>query len=953
MSHQLGADYSIVQKLRQEITDEATDSMANDILQQNQRFKTIYEKEDDYHKKRLTTIDNKDFVMKRPLPTHSSDTQTILPKKKRISRWDLQTYEVPEQSSEMQKELEESVPLEEAASHNLRFLKPSDREHFSEALQKHEEDDMTKEEKKEKLLVGLLLRIKNGNTASRKISMRTLTERAVDFGPNLIFDRVLPLFLDKTLEDQERHLMIKIIDRVLYKLGDLVRPYTQNIIKVTGPLLIDEDPVARATGRDIITNVSIAAGFASMVTAVRPDIEHDDEYIRNITSRVVAVAAKALGIPRMIPFINAVCHSKKSWKARHTGARIVQQIAIIMGIGVLPSLEGLIKCIAGGLTDEHIPIRTVTANALSALANNSYPYGIESFNIILEPLWKGIRSHRGKLLSSFLKCIGSLIPLMNPEYAGYYTQEVMKIVQREFSSPDEDMKRTVLIVLQKCSKTEGVTPKYLRENVAPDFFKHFWIRRTSLDRQMNKLVTFTTVVLSEKLGCAYTIENLLKPLRDEAEPFRTMSVHAVSRIVKLLGTNDLNERQENRLIDALLIAFQEQTSNDSIVFKGFATVAMSLGVRMKPYISPIISTILNHLRHRTPLVREHAADLCGMLIPVIKDCEEFELLNKLNIILFESLGEVYPDVLGSIIGAMYQIIIVIEFSKLQPSVNQILPTLTPILRNNHRKVQFNTITLVGKIADCGPEYVPPKEWMRICFELLEMLKSTNKGIRRAANKTFGHIAKAIGPNDVLSALLNNLKVQERQLRVCTAVAIGIVAKVCGSYTVLPVLMNEYKTPETNVQNGVLKAMTFMFEYIGELSQDYIYFMLPLLEDALTDRDLVHRQTAADVLKHLALHCEGLGYEDAFIHLLNLLMPNIFETSPHVITRILDGLEGLGIAVGPGVITSYIWAGLFHPAKNVRKAFWKLYNKIYIQKVDSLVPYYPATTLDIDELDIVL
>ena len=62
--------------------------------------------------------------------------------------------------------------------------------------------------------------------------------------------------------------------------------------------------------------------------------------------------------------------------------------------------------------------------------------------------------------------------------------------------------------------------------------------------------------------------------------------------------------------------------------------------------------------------------------------------------------------------------------------------------------------------------------MRICFELLEMLKAHKKGIRRAAVNTFGYIAKAIGPQDVLATLLNNLKVQERQNRVCTTVAIG-------------------------------------------------------------------------------------------------------------------------------------------------------------------------------------
>lgn len=68
--------------------------------------------------------------------------------------------------------------------------------------------------------------------------------------------------------------------------------------------------------------------------------------------------------------------------------------------------------------------------------------------------------------------------------------------------------------------------------------------------------------------------------------------------------------------------------------------------------------------------------------------------------------------------------------------------------------------------------------MRICFDLLEVIKAHKKSIRRAANNTFGYIAKAIGPQDVLQALLANLKVQERQLRLCTTIAIAIIAETC-------------------------------------------------------------------------------------------------------------------------------------------------------------------------------
>merc|ERR1711862_952235 len=108
------------------------------------------------------------------------------------------------------------------------------------------------------------------------------------------------------------------------------------------------------------------------------------------------------------------------------------------------------------------------------------------------------------------------------------------------------------------------------------------------------------------------------------------------------------------------------------------------------------------------------------------------------------------------------------------------------------------------------------------------------------------------------------------------------AETCGPLTVLPALMNEYKVPEINVQNGILKSLSFMFEYIGEMGKDYVYSVVPILEDALIDRDLVHRQIAAFTIQHLSLGMVGLSCEDALTHLLNYIWPNIFEKSTHII-----------------------------------------------------------------------
>jgi len=322
-------------------------------------------------------------------------------------------------------------------------------------------------------------------------------------------------------------------------------------------------------------------------------------------------------------------------------------------------------------------------------------------------------------------------------------------------------------------------------------------------------------------------------------------------------------------------------------------------------------------------------------------CDQLGSLNRLCGILHENLGEEYPEVLGSILGAMKAIVNVVGMSSIQPPIKDILPRLTPILKNRHEKVQENTIDLVGRIADRGSEHVSAREWMRICFELLELLKAHKKAIRRATVNTFGYIAKAIGPQDVLATLLNNLKVQERQNRVCTTVAIAIVAETCSPFTVLPGLMNEYRVPELNVQNGVLKSLSFLFEYIGEMGKDYIYAVTPLLEDAMMDRDLVHRQTSCSAIKHMSLGVIGFGNEDALVHLLNFVWPNIFETSPHVINAVMDAIGGLSFALGPAVILNYTLQGLFHPARKVREVYWKIYNTVYIGAQDALLPSFPA------------
>lgn len=127
-------------------------------------------------------------------------------------------YQVP---SEQAGSLNADIPPTPA---NLPFVKPEDYQYFAPLLKEDEEiEDMTPEEARERKIMKLLLKVKNGTPPMRKQALRQLTDKAREFGAGPLFNQILPLLMSPTLEDQERHLLVKVIDRVLYKLDDLVR----------------------------------------------------------------------------------------------------------------------------------------------------------------------------------------------------------------------------------------------------------------------------------------------------------------------------------------------------------------------------------------------------------------------------------------------------------------------------------------------------------------------------------------------------------------------------------------------------------------------------------------------------------------------------------------------------------------------------------------------------------
>src|SRR5258706_6336733 len=125
-----------------------------------------------------------------------------------------------------------------------------------------------------------------------------------------------------------------------------------------------------------------------------------------------------------------------------------------------------------------------------------------------------------------------------------------------------------------------------------------------------------------------------------------MVMETIQKVIVTLGASDIDERLEIRLVDGIIYSFQEQTTEDQVMVDGFGTVVNALGTRVRPYLMQIVSVVLFRLNNKSAKVRQQAADLTSRLAVVIKQCGENQLLYKLGVVLFEQLGEEYPDTLG-------------------------------------------------------------------------------------------------------------------------------------------------------------------------------------------------------------------------------------------------------------------------------------------------------------------
>lgn len=70
----------------------------------------------------------------------------------------------------------------------------------------------------------------------------------------------------------------------------------------------------------------------------------------------------------------------------------------------------------------------------------------------------------------------------------------------------------------------------LVQEILPEFFRNFWVRRMALDRRNYRQLVDSTVVIARKTGCSEIVGRIVEDLKDESEPYRRMVMETIDKV---------------------------------------------------------------------------------------------------------------------------------------------------------------------------------------------------------------------------------------------------------------------------------------------------------------------------------------------------------------------------------------------------------------------------------------
>lgn len=791
-------------------------------------------------------------------------------------------------------------------------------------------------------LVFLLFRVKNGaSPAVRRHATRLLVNGVdVHWSTGALLGALRSA--SKALHTCEEGLVAwdKLLERVVDRLGPDDSQRVALILDIIGPRLVlgadGRGPFSVGAPHRIVRQLAYVTSPWVVLAAIRHWVEAENDSVRMQAAVLVAVVAATRGVDAVRPMLDALSRSRThGFLPRLVCAEAMEQMARWLGLRLLSYLPKLVPIAQRALEDEQPLVQLAGCRAVAAIARGCAPFGLEAFEPTRSVLVHRLQMVRHRMLGATMETIAALMLLMDEAQESYLMRRMAPLVVREMPA------LVAIPIWDRVVSSAGVDVDFLRDRFLPCLLDTFFsqsndrlerlLKRVTMRRRLALVVT----ALARRLAPPVVLADpMLRCLAEPAgrNPQHCLALECVEQVTHECPTNAYSDQQRSLLVDGLIAALNEPPLSKVHLV---GNIISALGEQAAPW-HPVFARVARmRLNAPTPEHRQQGARLIACLARSMHKhgCES--MMMQLGALLAEHYGEEYPQALASILEAVHEILVVLDDRSDDAPYTGMISRLVPILRNRDDRVRGACAQLVNTIGKRAGARVPPHEWLRVAHEMRPMLGSQRRSVRFAAVEAYGAVARAVPDvEEIVQPLLACLGDSDRSTRISAMVAVAVIAEQRDPRRTVAVLVEEYlEKPNRDTQTGVMKAVSFLCEYLGGSArwfQDHQLMdaLVLLLQDGLVQPNDVLRQLACEATGHLALAVTGLGFERYLMHLANYVWPNVVCLSPqaketHFSNAVRFAVHALAESLGYEWLEGYTQVMQRFPAKKVRWALESL------------------------------
>jgi len=352
----------------------------------------------------------------------------------------------------------------------------------------------------------------------------------------------------------------------------------------------------------------------------------------------------------------------------------------------------------------------------------------------------------------------------------------------------------------------------------------------------------------------------------------------------------------------------------------------------KPFLSEVSGLLKWSLNNTNSIVRKYAAKVMVKLIPFFYFFKEKILIGHFGIILVNNLNEKNQNVLKYFIQSLRQIITIFPRSYCIPPIRVIFSNIVPIMKNKDKTIVSELICLVYAIIDKKYVFIPKKDVILLCYNLLKIQKNLDLKNRKFSMQLIGKISRIYGTSELVTVLASSLEKSSGIFRISLIVTLTTIAYEQRLHLILPMLYNRYFEFNSNTSSYVFKTLIYILEYVNNRELlNYLNSLGTMIERAVFDEKDAINPLLFLLIGKFSQKFEFLGFEKRLIFLFKFILVNSLTCNKNMVRYMFFAFEKLLISLNPLVWWNFVFQGLTHRRKKIRALYWKFQKMIKLNR----------------------